>query len=272
MGKIGIIAGGGYLPRQIAETCLNRERDVFIIAFEVYTDPETTEGLPHAWVRLGAVGKALSLLKDQNVVDLVLAGPIKRPSIADLRPDLAALNFLRKIGKKAFGDDGLLSSILTMLEDEGFHIVGADELIDSVLVNSGLVAGVIPDDQALLDIERGVAVLKALGGIDVGQAVVVQEGLVLGVEAIEGTDALLQRCTDLRREGPGGVLVKVRKPGQDNRVDLPTIGVDTVIGAAKAGLRGIAIEAGGTMVLDREALISESNKSGIFVTAISILP
>jgi len=272
MGKLGIIAGGGSLPHQIAKKCLDGERDVFIIAFEGYTDPKTTEGFPHAWVRLGAVGKTLSLLKDQNVVDLVLAGPVKRPSIADLRPDLSALNFLRKIGKKAFGDDGLLSSILSILEDEGFHVVGADELIDSVLVDSGLIAGAIPDNQAELDIERGAAVLKALGGVDVGQAVIIQEGLVLGVEAIEGTDALLQRCTDLRREGPGGVLVKLRKPGQDNRVDLPTIGVDTVIGAAKAGLRGIAVEAGGTMVLDREAVISESEKSGIFVTAITIIP
>ena len=124
MAKLGIIAGGGPLPRQIADRSLKRGQDVFIIAFEGYTDPETTNERDHVWVRLGAVGKTIKILKMENVVDLVLAGPIKRPSLKDLRPDVAALKLLHKFGKKAFGDDGLLTSILSTLEDEGFRIVG----------------------------------------------------------------------------------------------------------------------------------------------------
>ncbi|MBL4719959.1 MAG: UDP-2,3-diacylglucosamine diphosphatase LpxI [Alphaproteobacteria bacterium] len=272
MAKLGIIAGGGPLPRQIADRILKRGQDVFIIAFEGYTDPETTNGRDHAWVRLGAVGKTIKTLKVENVVDLVLAGPIKRPSLKDLRPDVAALKLLHKFGKKAFGDDGLLTSILSTLEDEGFRILGADELMGTVLVEPGVVAGNTPDAQALLDIERGVAVLRALGAVDVGQAAIVQEGLVLGVEAIEGTDALISRCGELRREGPGGVLVKIRKPDQDTRVDLPTIGVETVLCAARAGLRGIAIEAAGTMIMDRDAVIKKSQEVNVFIFAITVKP
>jgi UDP-2,3-diacylglucosamine hydrolase len=270
MTKLGIIAGGGALPRQIADLSRAQGRDVFIIALEGYTDLATVEGHPHAWVRLGAVGNTLAQLRAEAVSDLVLAGPVRRPSLADLRPDLTALNLLRKFGKKALGDDGLLSSILATLEEEGFHIVGADTLLGSVLAEPGSIGAHAPDDQARNDIERGVSVLIALSNVDVGQAVVVQEGLVLGVEAIEGTDALLKRCGTLQREGLGGVLVKIRKLGQDDRVDLPTIGVETIRAASRAGLRGVAIEAGGTMIMERDDMILEADEKGLFVTAIKV--
>lgn len=270
MDKLGIIAGGGALPRQIAEISRSQGREVFIIALEGYTDSKTVGGQPHAWVRLGAVGKTLELLRSANVVDLVLAGPVRRPSLADLRPDLTALNLLRKFGKKALGDDGLLRSILATLEDEGFRIVGADALLGPVLAEPGIIGVHTPDEQAQRDIERGADVLAALSSADIGQAAVIQEGLVLGVEAIEGTDALLARCGALRRDGPGGVLVKFRKSGQDNRVDLPTIGVKTIRAAAQAGLRGVAIEAGGTMIMERDEVIREADDQGLFVIAIEI--
>ena len=270
MSRLGIIAGGGALPRQIADLSRSQGRDVFIVALEGYTDLKTVEGYSHAWVRLGAVGETLAHLRAEAVSDLVLAGPVRRPSLADLRPDLTAMNLLRKFGKKAFGDDGLLSSILETLEDEGFSIVGADTLLGSVFAAPGLIGVHSPDYQARADIERGSKVLMALSDVDVGQATVVQEGLVLGVEAIEGTDELLKRCGALQREGLGGVLVKFRKSGQDNRVDLPTIGVKTIRAAARAGLRGVAIEADGTMILEREDVVREADELGLFVIAIEI--
>ena len=125
-----------------------------------------------------------------------------------------------------------------------------------------------PDAQALADIEHGQRLARALGALDIGQAVVVQQGLVLGVEAIEGTDALLRRCAALRREGPGGVLVKVEKPGQEQRADRPTIGPQTVALAAEAGLRGIAVEAGATIVLDRDEVVAAADRAGLFVLGI----
>jgi DUF1009 family protein len=143
-------------------------------------------------------------------------------------------------------------------------------LLGSVFAAPGLIGAHSPDYQACGDIERGSKVLMALSDVDVGQATVVQEGLVLGVEAIEGTDELLKRCGALQREGLGGVLVKFRKSGQDNRVDLPTIGVKTIRAAARAGLRGVAIEADGTMVLEREDVVREADELGLFVIAIEI--
>jgi DUF1009 family protein len=129
-----------------------------------------------------------------------------------------------------------------------------------------------PDAEAESDIRHGLEVARVLGQADVGQAVVVQQGLVLGVEAIEGTDQLLARCGLLRREGPGGVLVKIKKPQQDRRADLPTIGLTTLEGARSAGLRGIAVEAGGTLILDRKKLAEEADKAGLFVIGVTLPP
>jgi DUF1009 family protein len=270
--KLGILAGGGTLPQQLVEICQSSGRPVFVLAFEGQTAPATTRGVDHAWVRVGAVGTALEFLRGAAVEDLVMAGPVRRPSIAELRPDKMAFKILARAGTRAFGDDGLLRAVMKVLEAEGFRIIGIDDVIDDITAQSGPLGKVSPDASAKLDIARGVDVLQALGAVDVGQAVVVQEGIVLGIEAAEGTDGLLARCAALGREGPGGVLVKLRKAGQDNRVDLPTIGLETIIGARDAGLRGVAIEAGATLVLSREAAIREADQAGLFLIGISVAP
>lgn len=269
-GKLGILAGGGVLPRLVVASCREQARPVFVLAFEGYTDVETTQGVEHAWVRLGAAGAALRHLRDSGAEELVLAGPIRRPSLADLRPDAFALKFFARAGGKALGDDGLLRNVIRMLEvEEGFRIVGADDIVAEITAPSGLLGRHAPDTHAKRDIARGEDVLRALGAADVGQAVVVQDGIVLGVEAVEGTDALLDRSGSLRREGPGGVLVKFGKPGQETRADLPTIGPDTVRRARDAGLRGIAIEAGVTLVLGRAEAVSEADAAGMFLIGLS---
>jgi DUF1009 family protein len=126
-----------------------------------------------------------------------------------------------------------------------------------------------PDRQARIDIARGLAAAKAIGALDIGQAVIVQQGIVLGVEAIEGTDALIARIGPLQREGAGGVLVKVPKPRQERRIDLPTIGAETVEAAAKAGLRGVAVEAGGALVINRAKIVARADALGLFVVGVS---
>ena len=213
-GKLGILAGGGVLPRLLVNACRNNDRDVFILAFEGHTPPETPDGVEHAWVRLGAVGTALATLKNAGVQEIVLAGPIRRPSIVELRPDGVGLKLLAKAGARAFGDDGLLRAIIGQLEDEGFTIVGIDDVLEGIKASTGPLGKYEPDTIALEDVARGVEVLRHLGAADVGQAVVVQQGIVLGVEAAEGTDGLIARCGALAREGPGGVLIKLRKPGR----------------------------------------------------------
>jgi DUF1009 family protein len=162
-----------------------------------------------------------------------------------------------------------LSAVVKELEQEGFRVLGADQLLDRALAPQGPLGRLRPDSQSQADIERGLRVARTLGALDVGQAAVVQQGLVLGVEAIEGTDELLRRCAALRREGPGGVLVKVGKPGQERRADRPTIGLRTVLLAAETGLRGIAVEADATIVLDRDEVIRAADRVGLFLVGIA---
>jgi len=265
LSKLGILAGSGPLPRRLVETCLAAGRPFYVLAFTGETDPATVEGTEHGWVRLGAAGKAISLLKDAGCRDLVLAGPVRRLSPVTLRPDWRGLQFFARIGRRAWGDDGLLSAAIQELEAEGFRVVGAESVLPTLLASSGSFGRHAPDAEQLADIARGIEVVKMLGALDIGQAVVVQQGVVLGVEAVEGTDRLMERCKDLHREGRGGVLVKMRKPGQESRVDLPTIGSRTVERAHRAGLSGIAVEAGGTIVLDRDAVGTLADRLGLFV-------
>jgi UDP-2,3-diacylglucosamine hydrolase len=263
--RLGIIAGSGGLPRRIVESSRAIGREIFVLALEGAADPQALEGVPHAWCRLGAAAKGLALLRDNEVSELVLAGGVRRPSLAALRPDWRAAKLFARIGLRALGDDGLLSAVVDELEREGFRVVGADQLLLSGPAAEGALGKWRPDAQAVVDIEHGLRVARTLGLLDIGQAVVVQQGLVLGVEAIEGTDALLRRCAALRREGPGGVLVKVEKPGQERRVDRPTIGPCTVALAAEIGLRGIAVEAGATIVLDPGEVVAAADRLGLFV-------
>jgi len=273
MTRLGIVAGGGGLPRRLVEACRSAGREVFVLALEGAAEPETVEGVAHAWCRLGAAARGLALLRQHNVRELVLAGGIARPSLIMLRPDWRAARLFARIGYKALGDDGLLSAVVSEFEREGFRVIGADQLLAAGDSGDGLAPeGVLgerrPDAQALADIAHGERIARALGALDIGQAVVVQQGLVLGVEAIEGTDALIRRCAGLRRAGPGGVLVKVEKPGQEQRADRPTIGPQTVALAAEAGLSGIAIEAGATIVLDRDEVVDIADRAGLFVVGI----
>jgi DUF1009 family protein len=266
--RLGIIAGSGGLPRRLVESARAAGREVFVLALEGAAEPQALDGVPHAWCRLGAAARGLALLRENEVSELVLAGGVRRPSLSALRPDWRAAKLFARIGYRGLGDDGLLSAIVGELEREGFRVIGADQLWVSGLAAEGPVGRLRPDQQAMADIEHGLRIARVLGELDIGQAVVVQQGLVLGVEAIEGTDALLRRCSALRREGPGGVLVKVEKPGQEPRADRPTIGPRTVTRAAAAGLRGIAIEAGATIVLDREEVAAAADRAGLFVVAV----
>ena len=163
---------------------------------------------------------------------------------------------------------GCSRAVVKELEREGFRVIGADQLLDQAALPEGPLGQVRPDADALADIAHGMRLARAIGALDIGQAVVVQQGLVLGVEAIEGTDGLLRRCARLRRDGPGGVLVKAEKPGQERRADRPAIGPQTVILAAESGLRGIAAEAGATLVLDRDEVIRLADAAGLFVVGI----
>jgi DUF1009 family protein len=263
---LGILAGGGRLPGRIAAAARAAGRDVFMVGLEGFAESEVLAPWPHEVVRILAAGRILAALRAHGCQDLVLIGTVRRPSLLDLRPDAEGARMLARIGRAAFaGDDGLLAAVVRIFGEEGFRVLGAHEILNEALGPAGLLSRAAPDAVAMADIQRGVAVLRALGAVDVGQGCVVQQGVVLAVEAAEGTDPMLGRCGALARPGRGGVLVKLVKPGQDRRTDLPTIGPDTIRAAAAAGLRGVAFEAGGTIVADREVAVAAANAAGLFL-------
>ena len=263
---MGIVAGGGPLPGQVAAAAQSAGRKVFIVGMEGFADPRVLAPYPHCFLRITAAGRILAALRAHGCRDLVMVGPVGRPSFLHLRPDAEGARILARLGRAVFkGDDGLLAAVIRIMEEEGFHVMGAHEVLREILAPAGVLTRIAPDAQAMADIARGVSVVTALGAVDVGQACVVQQGLVLAVEAIEGTDAMIERTTALRRDGVGGVLVKLTKPNQDRRADLPTIGPRTVRKAAGAGLRGLAFEAGSTILAEREALIAEADAASLFL-------
>ncbi|WP_421993925.1 LpxI family protein [Roseococcus sp.] len=268
--KLGLLAGGGPFPARVAEAATRSGHDVFVICLKGFCDPADYVRFPHSVERIGAGGAIIQRLKDEGATHIVLAGKVKRPSMLSLLPDVWMAKAMARVGVALLsGDDALFRAVVQVLGEEGFEVVSPQSLIeDSTVAEAGLLVGSAPDALARADIGRGIETLRRLAPMDVGQAVVVQQGLVLGIEAVEGTDALIARAGDLRRDGPGGVLVKLSKVGQEMRVDAPVIGPVTVAGARSSGLRGIAIEAGRTILAERAATLEAAKAAGLFVLAV----
>ncbi len=270
-GKVlGIIAGSGNLPRELVENCLAEKRNIFVIAFDGITEKASVKNAKHAWVSLGKVGEAMRRLKGSGAKELVLVGRVGRPNFSSLSMDVTALKLLSSLSRlNSGGDDAVFSAIIRFIEKQGFSVVGVDKVLKKLLMPKGVLGKVKPDKVAENDIKLGIKTALAIGRLDIGQAVIIQRGMILGVEGAEGTDRLISRCKILHQDGKGGVLVKMKKPEQDTRVDLPSIGVHTVENAHASGLRGIAIEAGGSLIIDREKVVKRANELGIFLIGVT---
>lgn len=267
-GTLGIIAGGGALPERLLAACDRREIETFVIGFEGQTNAGLMAGRRHLWTRLGAAGQIIQTLKAHHIQHLVLIGSITRPAFSELKPDWKTASFLLRVGSRALGDNNLLTAIKDELEKEGFTVHGVQEFAEDLLAPLGPVGKYKPQSGDKHDIERGLSVARSVGKLDVGQATVIQEGLVLGVEAIEGTDALIDRCGELKRGGKGPILVKTQKPQQDITLDLPTIGPETIQRAAYHGYSGIVFEAGRTLLIDPQTVAEKADEAKMFVIGI----
>lgn len=269
MQKLGIVAGSGSLPSALIHECQKTGRPFCVIALKGHANPDLMPtDIPVKWIRLGAVGRGFCEMKKQGATQIVLIGGVRRPSLKELCPDLRGLKFFAKIGLKALGDDGLLRAVIGEIEGDGFEVVGIDDIMPSLLAPKGVLGKNIPTEADEADIKRGVEVAKLLGQADVGQGVIVQQGLVLSVEGIEGTANLIKRTKTLKRSGGGGVLVKVSKPQQERRVDLPTIGMKTVRDMKEAGFKGIAVEANAVLIADCDKTMRLADKLGIFIVGV----
>ncbi|WP_439925686.1 LpxI family protein [Nitrobacter sp. JJSN] len=273
---IGLIAAGGVLPFAVADSLLARGGKPVFFALKGVCDPEKVSQFRHHWISVGQIGKAVRLLRAENCRDLIFIGTLIRPALSEIRLDWGTIRVMGHI-LAAFrgGDDHLLSGIGRILERDGFRMVGIKDIAPDLLMPAGCLTRKAPDQSAAADIAKGLDVLGALSPFDIGQAAVVIDGHVVGVEGIEGTDALLARIAQLRAEGrirakaARGVLVKAPKNGQDLRYDLPTLGPRTIENVTAAGLAGMAVVAGNTLVAEPQALVGAADASGLFVVGLS---
>jgi len=266
---LGIFCGAGALPLEAARAAEANGRKVFLVGLAGSAEREI-EAFDHVWARLGEAGKYLGALRERGIVDLAFLGPIARPEFADLKLDWGAIKRAPAIARALTGgDDLVLRSIGRLFEEEGFHMVGVPDFAPTLLAPEGRIAGPEPDAEARADIAFAARLLTTLSPFDVGQGVVVARERVLAVEAAEGTDAMLARVADLRQsrrlKGKGGVFVKAAKRGQDFRYDLPTVGARTLEAAERAGLAGIAVAAGETLLAERAAFVAAAERRALFV-------
>jgi len=272
--KLAIIAGGGDLPLKLAEVCKETGRAYVIGALQGWAET-SVEHHPHKWCAVGEQAAMMQFLKDEAVQELVLVGNVQRPDFKSLKMDWGGAKLLPKVLMAARkGDDALLRVLVENFEANGFKVVGAHDVLSALLIEKGPLGSVAPDEEAWADLEVAENVVEAMGALDIGQGTVVANGLVLAVEAAEGTDAMLERVAGLREEIRGtdearaGVLLKLPKPMQERRIDLPTIGQKTLHGAAKAGLKGIAVAAEGALVIDKAEVAALADQLGLFVVGI----
>jgi DUF1009 family protein len=273
---LAIVCGGGDFPVALAEAAAAAGRSPFLIGLAGSAD-KRIEAFPHLWLRLGEVGKFFHALAERKIVDVAAVGSVKRPELADLKIDFGALKRLPALaGLFGGGDNQLLAGIAKLLEKEGLALVGVHDVAPQLLAPEGAMTGRAPSAQALEDVRTGVALLEALSPFDVGQAVVVAKGRVLAVEAAEGTDAMLARVAEMRAagrlalKGRVGVLLKAPKRGQEMRLDMPAVGLETIAAASRAELEGVALAAGKVLTMGRETCARAADQASLFLYGMAL--
>jgi len=273
-GRVAIVAGSGRIPVYAAEKLAAAGRDPFIVAIEGEADDALLR-YDHAFVNTAEIGRLVSILKRVAPSEVIMVGGVgARPDLRRLRPDWTTLRLAAfLLPKLRAGDDVILRGVIATIESAGFPVRGVHELVPDLLAQAGPIAGPKPTRADRDAISAAVKGAIALGKLDVGQACVAIGKRIVALEGAEGTDGMLERVAELRRigrlkAGRGGVLVKLAKPGQELRADLPAIGAGTVENAAGAGLRGIAVHAGHALISDFEATCARADADGVFLIGI----
>ncbi len=269
MNKIGLIAGNGTFPIAFARAAKEKGMRVVAVAHEGETQPELSQWVDAIfWIKVGQLGKLISIFKEQDVHDVLMAGGIKKTRLFGGMPDLRAAALLAKMLYKK--DDSILRAVATELESEGIRVRESTLYLDNLLAPAGVLTRKRPSKDEQKDIEFGWEMAKEIGRLDIGQTVVVKGRAVLAVEAIEGTDETIRRGGRLC--GRGAVVVKICKPQQDLRFDLPAVGLQTIKTMLEVNAACLAVEAGKTILFDREAVAAEADRAGISIVAVQSRP
>lgn len=271
---LAVLCGSGPLPFALADAAQRQGRPVFLIAIEGWAEPVSVARYPHAWIKLGQLGRVWRLMRQAGARDFVCIGGLVRPSIRSLRLDWETVRLLPRLYRLfRGGDDHMLSGLGRMFEERGFRALAAHEVAPDIVLPEGVLTRRQPSAQERTDIAYGFSLLDAIGPFDVGQAAVIAGRRILAMEAAEGTDQMLHRVAELRANGriglPAGrgILVKAPKPQQDRRFDLPSVGPKTVELALQAGLAGIAVRADGVIAVDPVAMAAAADHGDLFIVA-----
>lgn len=257
---LGLIAGAGALPALVMDARDRAGLLTYVMAIEGAAEPARFPRPPDVWVKLGEAIRSFDLLKAEGIRHLLMVGGVRRPKLTDLKPDLRVAGFLARVAMRAMGDDTLLRAVVAEIESEGFHIMGLKEVAPELMAPLGPIGRLDVPAELKAESDLGFRAARALGAADRGQAVVVADGKVVGEEDESGTDALIARAGTAR-----AVLVKCRKPKQDERLDLPAIGPETIEACRRAGFAGVLVEAGETIVIDRAKVAAAADAAGLFV-------
>ncbi|HJD55530.1 MAG TPA: LpxI family protein [Rickettsia endosymbiont of Pyrocoelia pectoralis] len=264
--NLGIIAGKGSLPYLIANNYIKQGGNCCIAAIEGETNIESIKGFEYKIFKIGMVGSAIKYFKERNVQNIIFIGGVNRPNLKNLAVDkIGSLLLFKIISQKIWGDDKILRIVAKFFEDYGFKVISSSEIYQNQQCDSDTITIMYPSNSDKKDIELGVKLLNHLSKFDVGQSVIIEDGYIIGIEAAEGTDNLIARCADLRKKSSDGVLVKIPKLGQDDRLDMPTIGPDTIRNLAKYNYSGIAIKANEVIIVEQKLTVALANEHKIFI-------
>ena len=266
--KIAIVAGNGFLPVQIVEKCIDIGKPYFLLVVNDHGEEVLKKYNSDFVLHLNKLGKAIQYLKKNNIIEIIMIGAVNRPALKNMFPDIWTAKFLASISNKMLGDDNILSNLAIALEKEGFKIVAPENLLPNILSKKGVMGKVSPQEPHLRDIKIGFETAKNIGKYDIGQSLVIEDGLIIALEAVEGTAAMINRAYKYKKTRNSAILVKVLKYNQEKRIDRPTIGVETIEQIAKSGFAGIVTEANEVLIIDYEKTIEAADKSNIFIQGI----
>ncbi|HEU5256975.1 MAG TPA: UDP-2,3-diacylglucosamine diphosphatase LpxI [Vicinamibacterales bacterium] len=266
--RLGLIAGNGRFPFLVLDAARAQGHDVTIVAAKEETFPELNDaarrhGAPIHWISLGQLGKCISVLREAGVTHAVMAGQVKHTKIfsGGIVPDLAFLSVLKQLTSK--NTDGLIGAVASVLHERGIELMDSTSLLQPLLARPGVLTRRTPTDDEQKDFEFGYRMADAIAALDIGQTLAVKHQAVVAVEAMEGTDEVIGRAGHLA--GPGVRIVKVAKPNQDMRFDVPVVGIATIQAMRVAGANALSVDAGKTLMIDGDAIITSADEAGITI-------
>ena len=266
MSKIGIISGGGKLPVLIGKNLIEQNYEVIFFVIEDTFNKNIYSNLNTIEIKLNSIKKIFNQLKENNIKKIVLAGNIIRPSLKDINFDFETLNFAKKLFLSKKGDNDLLISITNLFQNKGFEYLDWKIYCSELFSNKKNLTIIKPSKEASLNLDKALKVFKNYGQLDIGQSIVIQNEIVLGLEAAEGTNNLILRCNDLKKNGDKGILFKASKYNQSNILDIPTIGKETLNLLIKNDYEGIFIEKNKCIIIDKKETINLANKNNLFIS------